>query len=127
MDNFNNSFNGQDKYNVYPDDLSGNAVVFSVLAYFNLLFLIGLLVKPECNNPFVRHHVNNGILLAIASYLLGAVLGVLAFVPLVGVIALFVGGIVGLAIGVFAIIGIINAATGKRFEMPFLSGIKIVR
>ncbi|MBQ1894492.1 MAG: hypothetical protein II167_02235 [Clostridiales bacterium] len=39
--------------------------LFAILAYIPLFFLIGLLVAPEKFNPFVKNHVNNGILISI--------------------------------------------------------------
>ncbi len=74
--------------------------------------------------PFVRHHVNNGILLLIgfgAYSILGVFIGRIPFV----------GWILNLAIYgclVFVMIfGIIQAAKNKLFNIPLVNGIKIVK
>ena len=47
------------------EQLPSNAKLFSILAYISLLWLLGLLISPEKTSPFVRSHVNNGIVLCI--------------------------------------------------------------
>ena len=48
-----------------PLTKANNTKLFSVLAYFSVLWLVGLLADPD--NPKVRFHVNQGILLSIFS------------------------------------------------------------
>ena len=127
---YNNESNGYNSYNQYTDiytgynvvsdDLSGNAKVFSALAYINLFFLIGLLVEPDNKNPFVRHHVNNGIVLTLT----GAVVGVICSIPIIGWI---IGVVAGPILVIVGIIGIVKAATGSRFNIPYLSNIKLIK
>ncbi len=87
--------------------VTGNAKVFAILAYlFGIGWLLGLLIEPEKHSPFVKCHVNNGIWVLIMN-----------FIPVIGNIAAFI----------CIIIGIINAAQDKTWEIPVLGGIKIVK
>ena len=98
--------------NIETKSASGNAKIFAILSYIGILWLLGLLIEPEKNDPFVKNHVNNGIVLTIA----GAALGVLGFIPFVQ----FVAWLVSVAIFVFAIMGIVQAASDKEFTIPLI-------
>lgn len=88
------------------EQLPKNAKLFSILAYVGLLWLLGLLIAPEKTSPFVRNHVNNGIVLCIIE-------AILACIP-------FVGWVAEIAVVVFAIMGIIAAAKDQYFTIPLI-------
>ena len=89
-----------------PSKPAGNAKLFAILAYFGIFCLIGLLVEPEKNDPYVKNHVNNGIVLSIC----GVVCGI---IPVIGWIA-------SIAVLVFAIMGIVAAAQDQQFTIPLI-------
>ena len=96
------------------EQLPQNAKTFSILAYIGLLWLLGLLISPEKTSPFVRNHVNNGIVLCICE-------AILACIP-------FVGWVCEIAIVIFAIMGIIAAAKTQYYTLPiFLGKFKIIK
>lgn len=97
---------------------TGSEKAFAILAYFGLLFLVGLLKAPENQNPYVKNHVNNGVLLTIA----GFASGLIAAIPVVGWI---VAGVASVALTVFAIIGIVKACQNQTYLLPIV-GEKIV-
>ena len=108
----------------YTGQLTSNAKLFSILAYFGLLWLLGLLIRPDNSCPFVRHHVNNGILLLIgfgAYSILGVFIGRIPFVGWILNLAIY-----GCLILVM-IFGIVQAAKNKLFNIPLVNGIKIVK
>ncbi len=112
-----------------PSDIEQNKVM-GVLAYIGILFLIPLLAAP--NSKFARFHANQGLVLFLADIALGIVLGILmvifAFIPIVGLI---INSILGLALSAFGIVymilGIVNAATGKAKELPLIGRIHIIK
>ena len=108
-----------------------NAKLFSILAYCGLLWLLGLLIRPEKDMPFVRGHVNNGILIDIATgacgitlFILGLVFGLLHLGFLISILSFGVyGGIIALRV-----LGIISAARNLPFSIPVVGDkIKIVK
>lgn len=89
------------------EQLPSNAKLFSILSYVGILWLLGLLISPEKTSPFVRSHVNNGIIISI-----------MECIPIVG----WVCGII------CAIMGIIAAAKTQYFTIPVIGDkIKIVK
>ncbi len=81
------------------------------LSYLGILWLIPMLTMKD--SPFAKFHVKQGIVLSI--FAVG--------VSVVGSIIPFVGWFVILPVGsvlllVFAIMGIINAASGKWWKCP---------
>ncbi len=92
---------------------TGSEKAFAILSYFGILWLIGLLKEPEKDVPYVKNHVNNGIILCIVN-IAAAVLNV---IPVVGTI---VYGVVGLAAFVFAIIGIVKACQNTTYTLPLI-------
>lgn len=108
----------------YTGQLTSNAKLFSILSYFGLLWLLGLLIRPDNTCPFVRHHVNNGILLLIG-FGVYSVIGIfIGRIPYVGWI---------LNLGVYACLifvmikGIVSAAKTQLFNIPLVDGVKIVK
>ena len=108
----------------YTGQLTSNAKLFSILSYIGMLWLLGLLINPDKTCPFVRHHVNNGILLLIGFGAYSVVGIFIAWIPYVGWIINL--GCYGCLIFVM-IKGIISAATTKLFNIPLVNGIKIVK
>lgn len=96
------------------EQLPSNAKLFSILAYISVLWLLGLLITPEKTSPFVKNHVNNGIVLCITG-------AILACIP-------FIGWIAEIAVAIFAIMGIVAAAKTQYYTLPlFLGNFKIVK
>lgn len=94
----------------------------AVLAYIGILFLIPLLAAP--NSKYARFHANQGLVLFIVDIAVGIVSTILLFIPIVGAI---IGGLLGLAIFIFLIMGIVNAASGKAKELPLIGKIRILK
>ncbi len=54
---------------------SSNEKVFNVLAYIGILFLVGLIADGQ--NPKVRFHVNQGLVLFLSELILGIVCSII--------------------------------------------------
>ena len=100
---------------------NSNEKVFSILAYIWFLFIVGLLADKD--NPNVKFHVNQGIILFIFSIVVTVGVWVLRFIP---VIRSFVG-ILNIVPFIFMIIGIINAAKGENKPLPIIGGFEILK
>lgn len=105
-----------------PQDIAGNKIM-AVLAYISWLVLIPLFARRQ--SPFARFHSNQGLILALA----GLAITVLRKI-LVDRLALpigFVFSILTLAVVIFSVIGIFNAAQGKAKELPLIGSIRILK
>lgn len=87
----------------------------AIVAY--ILFFIPLLTDSK-NDPFVKFHVKQGAVVFALALALWIVRAVLPWWWLWRFYWLF--NLVGLAILVFAIIGIVNAANGKQEKLPLI-------
>jgi len=87
--------------NVSQDDR-----LWGLLSYFWVFSIIALIIKK--NNGFVRFHASQGLLLFVIS-LAGIIPGL--------------GQLLMLAICVVAIIGMVKAYGGDKWELPLLAGV----
>ena len=117
-DKFNEFNNTADTTNEYdPADIANNKVM-AVLAYFGILVLIPIFAAKE--SKFARFHANQGLVLWLAE-IASSVVGI---VPFIGGI---LSGICSIFLLVVAIIGIVNAATGKAKELPIIGKISLIK
>ncbi len=106
---------------LYSDEVKGShAVIYSVLAYFGILWLVGFLIAPEKEFEFTKHHVNNGLL----CFIVDIAIGIIFIIPILGKIIYALVALVLLAIRVC---GIIQACYGKTFNIPYVEKIKLVK
>jgi len=82
----------------------------AIAAY--LLFFIPLLTEAR-KDPFVRYHIKQGLVLFISVF----ILCVLSFIPVAGLVIFLFGSIV---LFVLWLIGILNAAQGKKEPLPLV-------
>ncbi|MDR1699862.1 MAG: zinc-ribbon domain-containing protein [Lachnoclostridium sp.] len=108
----------------------------AILSY--IIFFIPLLTGDHKKSPFVKFHVNQGTVLWIASIVYLIAYGIVASIlnimfyssPLWGffaIITALLGVILWISPTVFMILGIINAATGKKKPLPIIGSFKIIK
>ena len=105
------------------------------LSYLGILFLIPMFVKKE--SPYCKFHVTQGANLFVfeLAYLITTeIIKAIIFAicvsnwSLFGVYSVFstIFGLLYIFFVVIAIIGIVNAATGKKNELPLISKVKLI-
>ena len=111
------------RYNQGYSQPAGSSLAPSTAAIICYLTWIGLLVAviaSDKNDPFLKHHLNNAIILMISS----VVVGIVAVIP-------FIGWIVSIAGEIFVfvcfIMGIIGAINGEYKELPLIGQFKILK
>jgi hypothetical protein len=105
------------KYNFDPVDARTNKWI-SILAYFGIFFLIPFLCRPQ--SRFARVHVNNGILLMVANFVVGYPLSLLCFTPLWPV-ALILLLVAGSFFGILSIVCLVYCLSDNLLPIPFFS------
>ena len=93
--------------------------VMAVLSYLGILALIPLFVKKD--DPFIQWHAKQGLVFFVVCFAAQLVLFVLASVTGIGLLSM-IGGLIGLVFLVVAILCIIKAINGDKFEIPVVSG-----
>jgi uncharacterized membrane protein len=85
--------------------------------------VIAILIEPYKNQRFVRFHAIQAIGLWIAGAVLSVGVSIISVIPVIGWLIALAGGLVSVAIFIFAIIGAIKAWQGEYYEMPVVYGI----
>lgn len=98
-------------------DIEDNKLM-GVLAYIGILVLIPLFAAKE--SKFARFHTNQGILCCI----IGLANTIISLIPILGWL---VGGVIGIALLVLQILGIVNVCQGKVKELPIIGKYKILK
>lgn len=96
-----------------------------VVAYLTWVGFVVSLVMGDTNDPFVKQHLNQALILNIIGSICGVCSGVLGMIPLVRIFAALVFGLIGIATFVLWLIGILSAATGSDKPIPVIGEIKI--
>lgn len=93
--------------------------VAAVFSYFGWIFwIIGLIIRNK-DDALSLHHLNQGLVLAIAS----TVAGILTRFP--GILSA-IAGILGLCIFVLTIMGVVRAVKGSDEPLPFIGDIQLL-
>ena len=126
---FTAAFNTGDTTAQYdPADVEKNKAM-GVLAYLSWLVLIPIFAAKD--SKFARFHANQGLVLLIASAIFGVVRWILSEILFAISWRLYfvtiIISLLGLVFLALAIIGIVNAATGKAKELPVIGKIRILK
>lgn len=92
------------------DTNKGKNIGMAIVA--NIIFFIPLLTDAK-NDPFVKFHVKQGLVLFI-SWIISGIVGI---IPIIGWI---LAPLMSLALLILLIIGILNAAKGEQKELPII-------
>lgn len=111
-----------------PNDINQNKIM-AILAYFGILVVIPILAAKE--SKFARFHANQGLVLFIASVAYWIMLEIIkSIIVSISTGLLLITTILGLTYLVFlvlGIMGIVNAATGKAKELPFIGKFSLLK
>lgn len=88
----------------------------AVLSYLGILIIVPLLSEDAKKSPFAKFHLNQGLVLAIA----GVVGGAVFWIPLIGWAA-------GIAFFIIWLIGLLGAINGEMKRVPLLGNIELIK
>lgn len=89
-----------------------NETIFASLSYMWVLCLVPALLKKD--QPFVRFHARQGLML----FIIEVALGIIGIVPFLGLAIARIGLLV---CSVISIIGIVQVVRGKEWKIPFVN------
>ncbi len=114
---------------VNANDAENNKAM-GILAYLGILVIVPILAAKE--SQFARFHANQGLVLCLGAIAYAVAISIL--IPILIAISWRLGllfsnilWIGSLFFGVLAIMGIINAATGKMKELPIIGKFTILK
>jgi len=101
---------------VDPQKDASDNKVNGILCYLGILLLIPLLQGTHKTSPFIKYHLNQGVILLLAYIAISIIvsfvwfLAFLYFAPLI-----------------YMVLGIINVVNGKMAPLPLIGGINIIK
>ena len=95
----------------HKDAKAETNTLMGILAYIGPLILVSFLLAKD--DPFVKFHIKQGLLLIIAE--VASYMAVMLFWPLFLIVQ-----IVNIVIFVLAVVGVIRAAQGQMKELPLI-------
>lgn len=108
-----------------PNDIQASKGM-AWLSYLGIFFLIPMLTQKD--SAFAKFHVNQGVVLFIASIIFNIVGYIIMFVMALILPALaFIGYLICLVPAVFAIMGIIFALQGSAKRLPLIGNMQIIK
>ncbi|HEY5221229.1 MAG TPA: DUF4870 domain-containing protein [Candidatus Paceibacterota bacterium] len=90
--------------------------IMAIFAYLSILIIIPFLTDAK-DNPFVKYHIKQGLVLLIFEVIGWFANIVLVWIPVIGALIIWLWWLASL---VLAIIGIMNVVNGKEKELPYL-------
>lgn len=96
-----------------------NKNIIAAVAYITWIGFLAAYVLGDKNDPFIRHHLNQALVIDLA----GLIAGVFAVIPLIGAL---IAGVVNIAGFVLDLMGAVSAYQGSRASLPFIGDIHII-
>lgn len=96
-----------------------NKNILAAVAYFTWIGFLAAYMMGDKNDPFIRHHLNQALVIDLA----GLIAGVFAVIPLIGAL---IAGVVNIAGFVLDLMGAVSAYQGSRASLPFIGDIHII-
>jgi len=101
------------------EDIEKNKVN-AILSYIGILIIVPLVSEDAKKSPFAKFHMNQGLVLLIASV-------AISFVWVIPVLGWLVGFFGGIALFVFWLMALIGALQGKMNKVPLLGDIELIK
>ena len=98
-----------------------------IISYITWVGWIIALIAGEPDDEFVKHHLNQALILNICATVCSAVSGIFALIPIIRILGAVVFGLIGLVIFIMAVAGIISAANNSTQPLPVVGDIKLMK
>ena len=96
----------------------------SIIVYITWIGLLIAILSADKNEPFFKHHLNNALVILIASTVVGLIGAPLCFIPVIGGLVVFAAEIF---LFVCMIMGIVNAVNGECKPLPIIGDIHLIK
>lgn len=104
-----------------------NARTAGIVSYITWVGWIIALIMGDQDDEFVKHHLNQALILNICATVCSAISGIFALIPIIRFLGAIVFGLIGLVILLMAIAGIISAANNSTKPLPVVGEIKLMK
>ena len=100
--------------NTTGGDSANDDKIIGILSYLGILWIVAYILYGKKKSEYNLFHLRQGLgifIVVIANMIIGRI-------PVIGWLSMFIG----IAVLVFAIMGIIGAAKGEQKELPLIGG-----
>lgn len=104
-----------------------NARTAGIVCYITWVGWIIALIAGEPDDEFVKHHLNQALILNICATVCSAISGALAWIPVIRFLGAVVFGFIGLVIFIMAVAGIVSASNNSTKPLPVVGEIKLMK
>lgn len=95
--------------------------VAGALAYITIIpAIVFLLIEPFNKNRFVRFHAFQCLFIAVSCFAIGIVFGIIAMIPVIGLLLIPISFLVWLGIFVIIVVCAVKAYQGQKWKLPFI-------
>jgi uncharacterized membrane protein len=115
MEEQNSSTNAPNPTPIAPMPHAQNRTAMGVLSYLGILVVVPIIMAKD--DPFVKFHIKQGLVLLIIDIIVWVLLGGFLWR------LYFVAPIINLGILILIIMGIINVVNGKEQELPLVGSL----
>ena len=119
-------YGGQPGFGGQPGQSGGSMdpKTASIIVYITWIGLLIAILSADKNEPFFKHHLNNALVILIASTVVGLIGAPLCFIPIIGGLVVFAAEIF---LFVCMIMGIVNAVNGECKPLPIIGDIHLIK
>ena len=119
-------YGGQPGFGGQPGQSGGSMdpKTASIIVYITWIGLLIAILSADKNEPFFKHHLNNALVILIASTAVGLIGAPLCFIPVIGGLVVFAAEIF---LFVCMIMGIVNAVNGECKPLPIIGDIHLIK
>ncbi|MBR1816365.1 MAG: DUF4870 domain-containing protein [Lachnospiraceae bacterium] len=104
-----------------------NARTAGIVSYITWIGWIIAIVMGDSDDEFVKHHLNQALVLNICGTICSVISGIIGMIPIIRILGAIVFGLIGLIIFITAIAGIISAANNNTNPLPIIGDIKLMK
>ncbi len=98
-----------------------------IVSYITWIGWIIALINGDQDDEFIKHHLNQALIINICATICGAISGALGWIPVIRIFSGIIFGFIGLVVFIMAIAGIVSASNNSTKPLPVIGDIKLMK
>ena len=98
-----------------------------IVSYITWIGWIIALINGDQDDEFIKHHLNQALIINICATICGAISSALGWIPVIRIFSGIIFGFIGLVVFIMAIAGIVSASNNSTKPLPVIGDIKLMK